>query len=83
MKCTYSPESYQWQNADGSFGVGKLVETEENGIVTARHGYTPKPPMPIDRVLIAHSHTRELEFIEFGKLSPYPPDGKPISQPTK
>jgi hypothetical protein len=90
MKCTLSTQSYQWQNADGSYGVGKLVEVEapdgdcENMQVWERHGiYHHADAFPEDRVLIAHSHTRELEFVEFGRLQPYGPPGSPaMPQPT-
>lgn len=33
-----------------------------------------------DQVLVQHAHTRELEFVEFGKLTPYP--SEPIPEPS-
>lgn len=77
MKCQLSEQAYQWKNDDGSYGVGKLVQTDACTSICT-FGMT-ESLYPDYRVLIASSYTRELEFIEFGKLSQYP--ASPIEQP--
>lgn len=84
MKTQYSEQAYQWEGTseDGSpcWGTGVLVLTDgllitNNGIRTPHEIHHTRP------VLVAHSHTRELEFVEFGKLQKYPQS--PIPEPTK
>lgn len=74
MKTTLSEQSYQWQNDDGSYGVGKLVMCgpDGNSWVTEELGTLGDKPRRHMRVQVAESYTRELVFIEFGKLSVYP-----------
>jgi hypothetical protein len=82
MKCTYGP-AYQWLNEDGSWGVGVIVVSERGEWIARVGALLPKDVLHTDEVLIADFYTRELEFVEFDKLSPYPPDGKPIEEPSK
>lgn len=75
MKLTYSKQAYQWPGgvgllvieapSDGRNHTGTLVITE------AGLSYTIDVK-PDERVLLAHSHTRDLEFVRYGELKPYP-----------
>jgi hypothetical protein len=76
MKCSYG-RAVQWKDGDAEltgvlvmFGV---VLITKHGIQMAGCVLESVP------VLVAHSYTRELEFIEYGRLSPYP--ASPISEP--
>lgn len=78
MKCTYSEQAYQWPGGVGVMvlaGEEKIPITRSEGIMPGheRHDY--------DYVLMAHSHTRELEFVRYALLSKYP--SSPIESPTK
>lgn len=71
MKLTYSPHPYQWHDGN-QHHVGVMVLDSHNDTI-----WHPDDP---DVVLMAHSHTRELEFVRYGDLKPYP--SEPITQPT-
>jgi hypothetical protein len=79
MKCSYG-RAVQWKDGDAELTgvivqpVGGLWVSEMRGVLID----TPKPSRN-EMVLVAHSYTRELEFVEFGKLSDYP--ASPIPQP--
>jgi len=78
MKCELG-DAVQWLDVDGGWQVGKIVCCGL-AIVTAKNGIEYSgPPQKWQSILVAHSHTRELEFVEFSKLSPYP--SSPIPQP--
>lgn len=85
MKCEYSTQAYQWEvtSEDGShcWGTGVLVLAGCN-CIASRCGAVVWPK-DTDFVLVAHSYTRELEFVEFGKLQKYPPNGQKIEEPSK
>lgn len=71
MKCELSKQAYQWQNDDGSYGVGKIVRIEPGDPVT-RNGL----------VQVANGPSRELEFVSPDLLIPYgPPGGEAMPQP--
>lgn len=85
MKCEYSTQAYQWEvtSEDGShcWGTGVLVLAGFN-CIASRCGAVVWPK-DTDFVLVAHSYTRELEFVEFGKLQKYPTNGQKIEEPSK
>jgi hypothetical protein len=85
MKCSYSEQAFKWQNDDGSYGVGKLVIDEYSNVISQFGGaILPGNCLGVARVLIADSYTRDLEFVESGKLIPYgPPGGDEMPQPEK
>ena len=76
MKCEFSPQAYQWRDGDAHHVGRKVTYCEKpieatNGITSYSDEY--------DMVLMSHSHTRELEFVRFGDLRPYP--SEPIPTP--
>ena len=75
MKCKYG-KAIQWRDGD-SLLTGVLVLTADGQYVTADFGVIPDGKH--ERVLVAHSHTRELEFVPWDSLSPYP--SEPIPTP--
>lgn len=83
MKLTYSPHPCQWHDGNQHHvGVMVLGEWEDGNPIAVTNngrGYVSHLQSD-DLVQVAHSHTRELEFVEYGKLSPYP--SEPIPQPT-
>jgi hypothetical protein len=70
MKCRYSTEAYQWHDGN-QHHVGVMV----------KHQWGPVSISPDNEllVLMSHSHTRELEFVKYSDLKPYP--ASPIPQP--
>jgi hypothetical protein len=76
MKCTYSTQAYQWHDGD-QHHVGVMVMHRTKTIESER-GITSFNDSD-DLVLMAHSHTRELEFVRYGDLKPYP--SEPITNP--
>ncbi len=65
-------------------GVLVMCGPDSNRWVTEELGTLGDQPRRHMRVLLAHSHTRELEFVEFGSLIPYgPPGGEAMPQPEK
>jgi hypothetical protein len=74
MKCRYSKQVYQWPG-----GVGLVVMTD--GQVITADGIRHMDECEYGTLVqVAHSHTRELEFVTVGSLSNYP--SQPIPQPT-
>lgn len=83
MKCSFSEQPYQWQDGDAwhvgnlvlfnASGLPEAIDWEEGivliGDLTSRHC-----------VLVRHVHTNTVEFVQWGKLSPYP--SSPIPEPT-
>jgi hypothetical protein len=69
MKIKYG-KPVQWRDGEAHL-TGVLVLDEHNDCI----GHQDDPNM----VLVAHSFTRELEFVAWHKLSPYP--AEPIPQP--
>jgi hypothetical protein len=79
MKCSYSPTPYQWHDGN-QHHVGVMVHNEEFAIT--RFGILNRDYLAASvSVLMAHSHTRELEFVKYGLLKPYP--SEPIPEPSK
>jgi hypothetical protein len=77
MKLTYSPTPYQWHDGN-QHHVGVMVMDVTGHYITRENGFMPAVGGR-DTVLMAHSHTRELEFVLYSSLSPYP--SSPIPQP--
>lgn len=74
MKLTYSKQAYQWPG-----GVGVLV-MDGDYVITRDDGRMFRDECePRHYVLMAHSHTRELEFVAVRELLDYP--SEPIPQP--
>ena len=82
MKLEYGTQAYQWPG-----GVGVLViEAPSEGrnhtgtlAVTSSGLWYMIDIQPNEKILVAHSHTRELEFVRWGDLKPYP--SEPIPNP--
>lgn len=73
MRVAYSKQVYQWPG-----GVGLIVLAE--GQVITNDGVRFADECSFGTlVLVAHSHTRELEFVGYGFLKDYP--SEPIPQP--
>lgn len=73
MKCTYSRQAYRVKDSEPAI-VGVLVLDSHNDWI-----WHPDDP---DSVQLAHSHTRELEFVKTAMLIPYgPPGGEAMPQP--
>ena len=72
MKCKYG-KAVQWLDGD-AHQTGVLVLDADGGMI-------PLPGRVPTLVLVAHSFTRELEFVEWARLSDYP--SEPIPEPTK
>lgn len=68
MKLQYGTTPYQWPG-----GVGVLV--------LGPRGEHILHPDNCKLSLVAHSHTRELEFVEWSTMKVYP--SEPIPEPTK
>lgn len=81
MKCEFSEQPYQWQDGE-AWHVGRLVQTAPGMVITFTDGPMVAEFIDLDSesVLVRHLHTNELEFVEWGKLSPYP--SSPIPEPT-
>jgi hypothetical protein len=78
MKLTYSPTPYQWHDGN-QHHVGVMVHCGEFAI-TYGSGVLNRDYLACSiSVLMAHSHTRELEFVKYSDLKPYP--SSPIPQP--
>lgn len=75
MKCKYG-KAIQWRDGDALL-TGVLVLTKGNQYVTADYGVIPDGKH--ERVLVAHSHTRDLEFVAWDSLSDY--QSEPIPTP--
>lgn len=84
MKLELSKDAWQWP---GGVGVMVIEAPSEGRNHTGTLVITDSGPLYLidvdadDRVLMAHSHTRELEFVRYGDLTPYP--SSPIESPTK
>jgi len=75
MKCVFTNRAYQWPG-----GVGVAVLTEHGDVITYENGGQIACAQD-ELILIAHSHTRELEFVRYGDLQPSP--SSPIPEPMK
>jgi hypothetical protein len=72
VKCELT-ETVQWQDGD-ALHVGKIVKAGGQHIIGRdSHGSN-------GTILVAHSYTRELEFVSYAALKPYP--SEPIPEPT-
>jgi hypothetical protein len=78
MKLEYGKQAYQWPGGVGVMVLGAWHDGEQVAITTEGRGYLSML-RSVDQVLVAHSHTRELEFIAWGSLTPYP--SEPIPEP--
>lgn len=81
MKCTLSTQAYKWKSLVGAWSVGRLVEhRNEFGswwVTTDAGAISPAGIKELDLILLAHSHTHELEFVRWGDLEFYGPPGEP------
>jgi hypothetical protein len=78
MKTKYG-KAVQWRDGEAEL-TGVLVLVGEQYVSAFGLRFEDQLDK-YSRILVAHSYTRELEFIEFGKLSDYP--ASPIPEPTK
>jgi hypothetical protein len=79
MKLTYSPTPYQWHDGN-QHHVGLMALVGSNGrAITFTGNFRVRDLNEDDWALMSHSHTRELEFVKYGLLKPYP--SSPIPQP--
>ena len=69
MKCVLSEAAYKWHDGR-QWHVGKLVKTVLGEYIVDADG-TQEAVNSLDDVLVRHSHTGELEFVQRGKLSVY------------
>ena len=76
MKVSYG-RAIQWKDGEADL-TGVLVLAD--GEYITLNGRQEVPDFD-DLVQVAHGCTRELEFVEFGKLSDYPSEN--IEEPTK
>lgn len=67
IKTTLSEQAFKWHDGQ-QWHVGKMVMEGDLPVQKVDDGF-------IDAVLVAHSHTRDLEFIDPDDLSPYGPPG--------
>lgn len=79
MICKFG-EAVQWRDGDAELTGVPVLAQDENHLryITYDGGGEIKPAWN-QLVLVAHSYTRELEFVEFSKLSKYP--ASPIPNP--
>lgn len=77
MKCNYG-KPVQWTDNSAKF-TGVLVLTEAQELITRHGAMLIGNILPSIPVLVAHSYTRELEFVPLKALSDYP--SEPIPQP--
>ncbi len=78
MKCTYG-KAVQWK--DGEADLTGVLVRGVNGEYVTEIGSVMSTPHQSVLVQVAHGCTRELEFVEFGKLSDYPSEA--IEEPTR
>lgn len=78
MKVTYG-RAIQWKDGEADL-TGVLVMTAEGDYITLGDGQTCVA-LESESVLVAHGCTRELEFVQFSKISDYP--SSPIPEPTR
>ena len=73
---SWEDRPYQWKNADGSWGLGRPAITMDGGsVVIVRSDVADDKSC----VLMRHSYTPHLEWVEFSRLVTYPV--APIEQP--
>jgi hypothetical protein len=78
-QCQLSNQAYTWQRPDGSYGCGKIEESD--GLKITAEG-TARFVKDWERVVVAIHPTREREWVPFSSLIPYgPPGGEPMPQP--
>jgi hypothetical protein len=79
-------QAYQWLEGD-AWRVGtKATLIDGSPILDFVDKYRDDDsdwPEQSQVCLMRWSHTGELEWVEESRLMPYPPDGKPIPEPTK
>jgi len=80
-KCVFSKQAYRVKDSEPAI-VGVLVLDREK-LITKKHGSQFGGFCYDDtEVLLAHSHTREPEFVLWGDLIEYgPPGGEAMPQP--
>ena len=84
MKCNLSEAAYKWHDGE-QWHVGKLVmaihpdDHDCKMFVSEDCGVLGLAPMETELIQVQHSHTRELEFVEWGKLSVYEVNEQPTN----